>query len=208
MTTRLKRLQVDRVDLVDKGANPGAHILLFKRKGAPMAEESSVEMQALAKRLADVEAKATVDAEAFAKRLAEADAKAAAAEELAKRERSERMRVAYVAKAAAYKGLPLDPEKDYAIFEALDMLPETHKSAGERMVALLQAADEAMIQSGLLKAHGRPGGGTEHATAWGKIDTLAKSYVADGKAATHAQAVVKVLDEHSDLAQAYYAERG
>ncbi len=31
MATRLKRLVIDRVDLVDKGSNPDAHILLFKR---------------------------------------------------------------------------------------------------------------------------------------------------------------------------------
>jgi len=31
MTTKLKNLRVDRVDLVDKGANPGANVLLFKR---------------------------------------------------------------------------------------------------------------------------------------------------------------------------------
>lgn len=31
MPTRLKDLRVDRVDLVDKGANPGAHVVLFKR---------------------------------------------------------------------------------------------------------------------------------------------------------------------------------
>jgi membrane-associated HD superfamily phosphohydrolase len=33
MPTKLKNLRIDRVDLVDKGANPDAHILLFKRKG-------------------------------------------------------------------------------------------------------------------------------------------------------------------------------
>lgn len=33
MPTKLKDLKIDRVDLVDKGANPDAHILLFKRKG-------------------------------------------------------------------------------------------------------------------------------------------------------------------------------
>lgn len=31
MATKLKRLRVDRVDLVDRGANPDAHVLLYKR---------------------------------------------------------------------------------------------------------------------------------------------------------------------------------
>ena len=33
MATRLKNLTVDRVDLVDAGANPDAHVVLFKRDG-------------------------------------------------------------------------------------------------------------------------------------------------------------------------------
>lgn len=39
MAYKLRKLRVDRVDLVDKGANPGAHIMLFKRDDEPPDEE-------------------------------------------------------------------------------------------------------------------------------------------------------------------------
>lgn len=60
MATRLKKLIVDRVDLVDKGANPDAEIALFKRdtdpkaesltptKEAPVADDTTVDVEALA----------------------------------------------------------------------------------------------------------------------------------------------------------------
>ncbi len=42
MATRLKNLKIRKVDFVDEGANPEAHIKLIKRKGreAPLAEEN------------------------------------------------------------------------------------------------------------------------------------------------------------------------
>lgn len=46
MATKLKRLVIDRVDLVDRGANPDAHIALFKRAREPDTERSdSMEKQ-------------------------------------------------------------------------------------------------------------------------------------------------------------------
>lgn len=44
MTTKLKNLKVTKVDFVDEGANPGAHIRLFKRKdsaGQPEGEDTA-----------------------------------------------------------------------------------------------------------------------------------------------------------------------
>jgi hypothetical protein len=51
MATRLKKLKVNRVDLVDRGANPGAHVLLWKRddtpeEGTQMGKEDTVEISA------------------------------------------------------------------------------------------------------------------------------------------------------------------
>lgn len=59
METRIyRRLRLNRVDFVDKGANPGAHITLAKR--APMEERRMADSkdtlpEAVAKRLADLE---------------------------------------------------------------------------------------------------------------------------------------------------------
>jgi hypothetical protein len=35
MATRLRKLTFNEVSLVDRGANPGAHVLLFKRDETP-----------------------------------------------------------------------------------------------------------------------------------------------------------------------------
>lgn len=53
------RLRLNRVDFVDKGANPGAHITLAKRaltEDRQMAENKDVLPEGVAKRLADLEA--------------------------------------------------------------------------------------------------------------------------------------------------------
>ncbi len=42
---RLRRLRVDRVDLVDQGAQPDAHIALFKRK--PDVDDAKAELERL-----------------------------------------------------------------------------------------------------------------------------------------------------------------
>lgn len=89
MTTVYRKLRLNRVDFVDKGANPGAHITLAKR--APEEERRMAETKteltpeavakqlteaniALEKRLKEAEDKA-VKAEAAAKEQAEAVAK-------------------------------------------------------------------------------------------------------------------------------------
>ena len=51
MPKKLKRLVIDRVDLVDKGANPGAHICLFKRDDS---EETVGKGRKLSRRLREL----------------------------------------------------------------------------------------------------------------------------------------------------------
>lgn len=91
MPSKLKKLRVDRVDLVDKGANPGAHIVLFKRD-AP-SEEEPAEGGAVVPNETDDKTQDAVVAEKAAlegrvseleKELASAISRAEAAEELAK----------------------------------------------------------------------------------------------------------------------------
>ncbi len=101
MTTALRRLRIDRVDFVDKGANPGALITLAKRatvKEPKMAElpedvakrlnDQAEAVAALTKRAEEAEKKAETT-EALAKQMAE-DLKT----EVAKREQSEAVAIA------------------------------------------------------------------------------------------------------------------
>jgi len=46
LPTKLRRLKVKRVDLVDRGANPGAHVMLFKREG-DMADPEGTDEQTI-----------------------------------------------------------------------------------------------------------------------------------------------------------------
>ncbi len=81
MKTYLK-LRLNRVDFVDKGANPGAHITLAKRaptEDRQMADSKDVLPEGVAKRLADLEAEKV----ALNERVAKAEAKSAEAEQKA-----------------------------------------------------------------------------------------------------------------------------
>ena len=69
MTTRLVDLVIDRVDFVDKGANPGAHITLFKRD-TTMADKNEATDAEVQKRMVYLETQ-VADAEAKAKEATE-----------------------------------------------------------------------------------------------------------------------------------------
>lgn len=76
------RLRMNRVDFVDRGANPGAFITLAKRaptEDRQMADTKDVLPEGVAKRLADLEAEKV----ALAKRVSDAEAKSAEAEKKA-----------------------------------------------------------------------------------------------------------------------------
>lgn len=81
MTTLYRKLRLNRVDFVDKGANPGAHITLAKR--APTEErlmadkDKELTPEAVAKQLTEANV-------ALEKRLKEAEDKVAASEKSAK----------------------------------------------------------------------------------------------------------------------------
>ena len=111
MTTKLEGLEIDRVDFVDKGANPGAHITLFKRDTTMAEKDVKTEPEAtdaVAKRVAELEKRAT-DAEAKAKEATEQVTKAneqalKAAERIAKLEEA-REHNEFVAKAAKFSAI-------------------------------------------------------------------------------------------------------
>lgn len=177
MTTRLRKLRIDRVDFVDTGANPGAFITLAKRHNEekPMAEMP----EEVVKRLADAEEavkalqKRAEDAEARALETVEFQkaAEAKLAEEIAKRETAECETIAQglvlpgiADKAAFIKGLRQSPMAG-AVIEVLkalavaDRTSEVFKELGSdhpagparEPDARLNEMAEALVKSGSVK---------------------------------------------------------
>lgn len=140
------RLRLNRVDVVDKGANPGAHITLAKRaitEERLMADTKDILPEAVAKRLADLEADNKALSASVAK--AEADAKEQA-ETVAKM-------VETAAKAEAVtvaKGFDKLPGKTDEIAHLLFVAKRKFDAADyAAFVTVLKAAD-AQIKAGKL----------------------------------------------------------
>lgn len=134
MATKLKGLLVDRVDLVDKGANPDAHIMLYKRDSGDIInkkEEKAMTFEELMKSLND-------DQQAIIK--AELDAKDAAA----LKEKEDALKKAEEDKASVQKALDeLKEEVQKAAKPAEDILksvPEEVRKMVEDAKAEAQAA--------------------------------------------------------------------
>jgi hypothetical protein len=107
MPHKLRKLRLRRIDLVDKGANQGAFVTLFKNmddEGEPMPKDEPKATPVptdVEKRLADLE-KSLADAE---KRVTDAEAaKTATEEKVAKLEDSQRLQRA-ITKANLFKSL-------------------------------------------------------------------------------------------------------
>lgn len=195
MSNWLKRLAISRVALVDRGANPDAHIALYKRD--TMADEKEVvtpDQVATAIAKAVDEAQASVRAEFEKKLKAETDArekaeKAAAdnATAIAKIRQESRDRE-FVAKAA------LTPEwgeaKTFgpvlAKIEAA-LTPDEFKAFDTKLHAIHKQLD----QSRLLTELGVQGE-TDHATPGAKLDSMAKGYMKDHQGVTYEAAYAAV----------------
>ena len=140
------RLRLNRVDVVDKGANPGAHITLAKRaitEERLMADTKDILPEAVAKRLADLEA----DNKALSVSVAKAEAEAKEqAETVAKM-------VETAAKAEAVtvaKGFDKLPGKTDEIAHLLFVAKRKFDASDyEAFVTVLKAAD-AQIKAGKL----------------------------------------------------------
>lgn len=210
----LRSLKLDRVDLVGKGANPGAHVLIHKfdkplevpvpdepvkktgeAPDAPKLEEVTktvpeepkvemVEKAELAKLQKQLE-------DEKAARVA-SDARIAKMEEDAKR-------ASFIAKAADLGNMGPAPELGTLLYEvAKGVSEETFKSLEQ----ILKAANAQVDKGALFATFGKQDDDTVDPAA--KIDTLAKALVADKSAANYADAVKAVMKSHPELYSAAY----
>lgn len=214
-TFELTELELDRVDLVTAGANPGAHVLIAKfdipatlsdkTVETPDVQPPEVDTQ-MAENVQDaVETISKADYEAVAKRLDEmskalADVQAekvAADEQVAKMERAAKV-AEFVAKAADFSNLGKADELGGLLLAASESFSAEQYQALERM---LKAANAQVETGDLFAQFAQPE--AEALDAAGKVDALAKAKVDAGTAKTLQIAKLEVLRENRELAAEY-----
>lgn len=177
--------------------NGGEQTVAETRKGAPPALEVQGEQ-------AQAEIEKAAQIEELRKRLEEAEKRAREAEEIAKAERERRLNAEYVQKAQGFRHLPGWRAEEFG-----PILRKMHEALGDEAFAkfeqVLRGADEALGKSKLFAEIGRNGAGGGSVVA--QIEAKAAELMAQQKGLTRAQAVAKVLEQHPDLARAYYEER-
>lgn len=247
-------LLVDRVDLVDEGANSAAHIKLYKRKETEQVmnfdeilakmkpEHREVIESELAKAKSEVPedvstelAKAKGDVETLTTDLAKAKAdldevnvakskdqepdfeevlksldpsvqavfkslkaQKDAAEEVARQAAEEKVTQEAVAKARELKALPVEEGKLVEVMKGIT--PEVHE--------ILKAANQAMLDSGVLSEVGKSkeqsatNNAGNAADAWAKIEKAAE-VIAEEEKISKAKAVTKAIRQNPDLYREY-----
>lgn len=188
-----KRLRLNRVDFVDKGANPDAHITLAKRaptEDRQMADTKDTLPEAVAKRLADLDA----ENKALAARVekAESDAKANEAKANEQAETVAKM-LEDRAKDAAFavaKGLDKLPGKveevAHLLFVAKRKFDADDYTQFEKMLTAMQAQIKAS------KLFSVAGSDSDAGNA-SKLDQLISKRMSE-KNETHAQALRAVTE--------------
>lgn len=213
-TYTLSELELDRVDLVTAGANPGAHILIAKFDADATLSDKTVETPdvqpnevdiSMAEDVTEVEMVNKADFEAVQKQLedlskaleaAEAE-KAEAAEQVAKMER-ERREAEFVAKARDYANLGKADELGALLLAANDHFTAEQYQALER---LLKSANAQVEKGDLFAQFSQPD--AEPVDAVDKVNALAKAKVEAGEAKTLQIAKLEVLRENRELAAEY-----
>lgn len=216
----LMELELQRVDLVTAGANPGAHVLIHKFDAPDTLEvevaEQTVETPEVQKQettpvAQDVETVAKAEFDAVQKQLAELNkaledarvAREADAERIAKMER-ERRQGEFIAKA-----------KDLANIGAADALGNLLLEVSEGVSAdafksleqLLKAANAQLEKGALFATFGQAGADNEPKSLEERINELAKAKVEAGSAKTIEIAKLAVLNENPGLRAEYGANR-
>lgn len=202
MAFKLTDLEIDRVDAVDKGANPGAFITLFKRD-TPMAEDVKPELGEIEKRLADAEAKVqeATDKLAEAKNVSKAAAEKIATLETQNREITEKAeRSEFVSKAAEFSHIA--KADDFA-----PVLRKIHKTLDEKEREWLYkwlASLNAVAKSSALFTELGVGGSDQSGSAYDKLEKMAVEIRKAEPALTPEQAFAKAAK--SDAGKALYSE--
>lgn len=223
---KLMDLELDRVDLVTAGANPGAHILIAKfdtdaTLSDKTAETPDVQPQEVDKKMAEdvkdaVETVAKADFEALQTQLAEqiakaeADAAAHKAEiekaatleaRIAKME-TERKQAEFVAKAKEFSNLGKADELGAMLLQASEgMSPEAYQLLERTMKAANAQVDKGALFAQFSKGDGEPESFEE------KVESLAKAKVEAGHVKTIEMAKLQVLNENPGLRAEYRQSR-
>jgi hypothetical protein len=136
--------------------------------------------------------------------LNKAKAEADTAREELRKEREERRDAEFVAKARdAWNHLTIDPEQ---VGKAMRRLTDVDASLADVITKALDSAN-AQAESADIFAEIGTVGRPDSSDAYGKVQTLAKSLVAEGKAATVEQAVVDLISTDPSLYHEYVAEK-
>jgi hypothetical protein len=188
--TELEKAQADRDALkakVDKTEEPEE---VIKKDDLPEPVRKALEKS---------EAEATANRE----RAEKAEKAATEASDLAKSERDERLNKEFIAKAEAFKALPVKKDEFGPVLKAAH--EKLSKEEFEAIETLLKAADEQIAASDLFKEQGRTHGAADTgalAEAKQKAEELRKS----DSTLTQAQALDKAFKENPELEQRYLAE--
>lgn len=192
MTTRLRRLQYQKVALVDRGANPEAHISLFKRDTTMAKEPTVAEVQAelsqvVAERntLREQVAKLTPPREdkvdlpdAVQKRLDEAESRARDAEARIAKMEEGRMLETAIQKAHGFKALGAADDLGRILYD----IRKASGTLADKVEALFTAWNEQMGKSDLFReiGSGQKADGDPEA----RLEALAKKYQAEHAGST------------------------
>lgn len=226
---RLKDLTITKVALVPAGANPGAHVVLYKsapvedpdptKKEEPVkkalkdmtheellahAEELEKAAPAAAEPEPEIPAAVQKMLDDQAQAIKKANDRAEAAEAAAKveKEARERTSMASVAKAKIPHLPGTDTERGNVLY---DMEKSLSKESYEAALKLLEAGNAAVAKA--MEATGFDEDGTEGDSAVEKLDAIAKQLVKDGKAKTYEQAFDQAAQENGELYTQYRAEK-
>jgi hypothetical protein len=142
--------------------------------------------------------------EAVREMLNKAKVEADVAREELRKEREERRDAEFVAKAESAWGLlPMDASE---VGKAMRRLTDVDAPLAEAISKALDAAN-AQAESANIFAEIGTAGRPDTGDAYGKVQALAKSLVADGKASTVEQAVVDLISADPTLYHEYVAEK-
>lgn len=137
--------------------------------------------------------------EALQKARAEADS---AREELRK-EREARRDEQFVAKAAGWDNLTIDPQEvGVALRKMADFMPDVAETVEKALESANAQADAAAIFNEIGRA-----GSRDDSNAYAKVETMAKSAVKSGEYKTFEQAVAAIVQQNPELYAAYRNER-
>jgi hypothetical protein len=223
MTTELQHLRLNRIDLVDKGANPGAAVVLVKRDDSqeepvsekdktPTVEDLQAQLAVEVQKREDAEAKLAEakNDEGVTKRIAdlEKEAKDAKAEADRNRDKLEKIeeeteRREFIAKATEFEAAFGSPE----VFGPI--LRKAHKTLNEderkTLDGLLESVTKMVRDSALFR---EIGGGRDGETggAWDKIQKNAAEKYPDKPKADAVSLYLKTA-EGRKLHKAYRKEQ-